>query len=125
MSPVEGGGGGGDAITVTVADWVADPPPPVQVRVYVEVTVGVADCVPETVFAPDHVPDAVQDVASVEVHESVEDWPLVIDKGEVESEIVGAWGGGGADIPFIVDFPRVAKLHSALKFLAILLTSVI
>src|SRR3989344_2039031 len=65
---VEGGG----VVTVTVALCVAVPPVPVQTRVYVMVTVGETDCVPDIAFVPVHPADAVQDVAFVELHVKVE-----------------------------------------------------
>ena len=77
-------------MTVTVALCVAVPPVPVQTRVYVMVTVGETDCVPDIAFVPVHPADAVQEVAFVELHVKVEAEPEVIDVGLAEMETVGA-----------------------------------
>lgn len=50
------------------------------------------DCVPLADFAPVHAPDAVQLVALVVVHVSVELLPVVIDVGFAVSVTVGAGG---------------------------------
>ena len=51
--------------------------------------------VPDVALVPDHAPLAVQGVALVELHESVEDWPEVIEEGEAPRDTVGDGGGGG------------------------------
>jgi hypothetical protein len=57
--------------TVTLSE--AEPPGPLQVRVYVFDKVRFpVDPEPDVGFEPDQSPEAVQDVALVEVHESVE-----------------------------------------------------
>ena len=58
-------------------------------------TVGETDCEPESGWVPVHCPDvgyadAIQVVAFVVDHVSVEDWPEETDVGEVFSETVGA-----------------------------------
>ncbi len=59
--------------TDTVADWVALPPEPVQVRPYVEFTVcAPVDCEPLVALAPDHAPDAVHEDALLLDQVSVE-----------------------------------------------------
>lgn len=70
-------GAGGE--TVTVADCDAVPPAPVQVSVYwvVAVSAGVVD-EPLVGSDPPHPPEAVQEVALVEDHVSVEVAPLLI-----------------------------------------------
>ncbi len=78
------------AETVTVALTTGEEPPvPVQVIEYVVLVVGETDCVPLTAFVPDHPPEAVQVVALVLVHESVEEEPEVIEVGAAERETVG------------------------------------
>src|SRR5207342_1703472 len=63
----------GAAATVTVADWEALPPLPVQVSANVPVLTKMpVDCVPLVALAPAHVPDAVQLSALVEDQVSVE-----------------------------------------------------
>ena len=56
------------------------------------VTVGLTDWMPEVDFVPVHWldPEAVQEVALVELHESVEDCPEVMLAGETERVTVGA-----------------------------------
>ncbi len=44
---------------------------------------------PETALAPDHAPEAEQEVASVEDQTSVEDAPLATDAGFAASDTVG------------------------------------
>ena len=68
---------GGVAETVTVADWAAEPPAPVQVRVnfVVAVRVGV-DCEPAVASEPLHPPEAVQAVALVDDQVSADVAPL-------------------------------------------------
>jgi hypothetical protein len=81
---------GGVADTVTVADWLALPPVPVQVSVYFVVAVRAevaAD--PLTGSAPLHPPDAVQDVALVEDQVSVDLAPLAIVLGLAERVTAG------------------------------------
>jgi hypothetical protein len=90
-------GTGGD--TVTVADALAVPPGPVQARANVLVLVNApVDWLPEVALAPDQVPEAVQEVASVEDQVSVDDPPLAIDVGFAASDTVGTGGGGGAEL---------------------------
>jgi len=86
---------GGVEDTVTVALWLAEPPAPEQEMVYVVLDEGEMVCVPEVPLVPFHPPDAVHDVALVELHVSVDDWPDVMDEGEAERVTVGEGGGGG------------------------------
>jgi hypothetical protein len=80
--------GAGD--TVTVADWLALPPVPVQVKVNVESAVSApVDCVPLVALAPDHAPLAVHEVALVEDQVSVEAPPLATLAGVAVSVTVG------------------------------------
>jgi hypothetical protein len=51
--------------------------------------------VPELGFAPDHAPEAVQDVALVEDQVSVEEFPLETNEGFAEIDTVG---GGGVTV---------------------------
>ena len=50
---------------------------------------------PEVALAPDHAPEAVQEVAFVEDQVRVEDAPFAIDVGFAVSDRVGTGGGGG------------------------------
>lgn len=78
------------APTVTVAEALALPPVPVQVRVYVEVEVRLpVDWEPEVALLPDQAPDALHDVALVELQVSVEAEPEDTDVGEAVKETVG------------------------------------
>jgi hypothetical protein len=83
---------GGD--TVTVADALAGPPAPVQVRVNVLLLVNApVDSLPEVGLAPDQAPEAVQEVASVEDQVSIEDPLYATDVGFAVSDTVGTGGG--------------------------------
>jgi hypothetical protein len=84
-------------ITVTLANADADPPPPEHVRVYAELAVGETVSEPLTVCVPLQLPDAEQLVAFVELHVSVEDWPVVIDVGVAVRVMGGVRGGATTD----------------------------
>jgi len=82
---------GPGALTVTVADWVALPPAPLHVRVYVEVLVSApVDCEPLVASDPDHAPEAVQEAALVEDQVRVALAPLAIVLGLTLKVMVGA-----------------------------------
>src|SRR5262245_52897507 len=88
--------------TVTVTLFCTEPPSPEQLSVYVEVaesgpTVRVSFVLTE----PLHAPEAVQLVALLLTHVSVELLPLVIVVGLAESDSVGAGvdGGGVCVVP--------------------------
>jgi hypothetical protein len=84
-------GVGGVTVTVTVRPPV--PPGPVQVSVKSEVALSApVDWLPLVALAPVQVSDAVQLVASVELHVKVEAWPVVIEPGFAASATVGAGG---------------------------------
>jgi hypothetical protein len=90
------------SVTITVTDWLADPPAPVQAMVYVAVTVG------ETLTEPD-VPDAekpvpLHAVALALLQVSVEDRPLEIEGAEAERIAVGL-GAVAACAAAIVEYP--------------------
>jgi hypothetical protein len=85
---------GAGEVTVTVVDCAVLPPAPEQVSVYVALAVSTpVECLPLTALLPDHAPEAVQLVALVADHVSVELLPLVIVLGlalsltEGESEV--------------------------------------
>src|SRR3989344_7041183 len=63
--------GCGAIFTVTVAFFDTFPPAPVQASVYVAVAPGVTACVPEVPLVPLHAPEAVHEVAFVELQVSV------------------------------------------------------
>jgi hypothetical protein len=66
----------------------------VQLRLNVLVLVNApVDWVPETALAPDHAPDATQDVAFVDDQVNVEDPPLVTDVGLAVRDTVGVGAG--------------------------------
>ena len=97
---VEGAG----VLTVTVTDLVAEPPEPVQTRVYVEVEVGVTASELLTALVPLHAPLALQDVALVEDQVRVEEDPELILEGVAVMDTVG-WGvGGGVGVVFSKKF---------------------
>lgn len=82
--------GAGTVVTVTVVLVEAVPPVPLQERVKVAVAAGVTLAVPLVAMVPLQPPDAVQEVALVEVHVSVALPPTVIDVGLALIETVGA-----------------------------------
>ena len=93
--------------TVTLALAAGDvPPEPVQVTEYVALCDGVTVTEPALPEVVKLVP--VHDVAFVDDHVSVADWPEVIDVGDAESEAVGVEGGGGGGV-----VPVAARLSSA------------
>ena len=68
---------GAGLLTDTVVDWAALPSVPVQVSAYVALAVRApVDCEPLTGLVPDQAPEAVQEVALVEVQLNVELPPL-------------------------------------------------
>ena len=80
-------------MTVTVADALEVPPEPMQARVNVLVTVNAPlDSLPETALLPDHAPEAVQELASVDDQVSIEESPLATEPGFAVSDTVGARG---------------------------------
>jgi hypothetical protein len=93
---LEGGGscGVGD-VTDTLTDRVVEPPGPVHwsVNVLFEFSAGVCS-LPEVAFVPLHAPEAVQLVAFVLLHVSVDRPPAVTDVGLAERLTVGAPGVG-------------------------------
>jgi hypothetical protein len=73
-----------------VVDAEALPPVPVHESVYVLVALSApVDCVPLVPLVPDQAPDAVQLVALVELHVSVELPPLATETGLAVSVTVG------------------------------------
>jgi hypothetical protein len=101
------GGGDGGAVTVTVADRVTLPPLPAQVNenVLVAVSAAVATFVPDTALLPDHAPDAVHEVALVELQVNFDAVPLDTVVGSAPSVSVGAGGGVVApDTLTVTDF---------------------
>jgi hypothetical protein len=82
---------GAEAVTVTVTDWVAEPPGPVQVNSYSVVLVRLpVDQVLLVGTNPCQPPLAVHSVASVAVHVKMELAKLLIVVGEAANVIEGA-----------------------------------
>jgi hypothetical protein len=93
-------GAAAGACTITVT--LADPLPPVPVHESEKVEFadsGPTLCVPLTALVPDHPPDAVQLVAFVADHVSVEEPPIATEVGLAVKVVTGAAGGGGAVLP--------------------------
>ena len=81
-------------VTVTVTDWLAEPPEPVQAIVYVAVVVRLDNtCDPDIALAPLQPPEAVQVVALVELQVSVEEFPDITDAGLAAKVMTGAGTG--------------------------------
>jgi hypothetical protein len=77
-------------LTVTVVDWIALPPAPVQVKVYVAFADKTpVDWDPVGPLVPDHAPDAVQAVALVDDQVTDDALPLAILLGEALNRTVG------------------------------------
>jgi hypothetical protein len=93
-SETVGGGGGGNSSTVTVTDWVVLVPAPLQTKINVLVsTSGPTTSVPDVPLVPDHAPDAVHELASVDDQVSVV-VPLRLTLiGSAVRETVGDAGG--------------------------------
>ena len=69
-SAIEGGGSAPGALTATFTDWVAAPPLPVHVSANDALAViGPVLAVPDTGLAPLQLPDAVQLLALLELHD--------------------------------------------------------
>jgi hypothetical protein len=87
--------------TITVAVAEPEPPAPLQARAKVEFAVnGPTLCDPLVALAPDHAPDAAQEVASVADHVSVDVPPAAIDAGLAVKVVTGDAGGatGGVNV---------------------------
>ena len=85
---------GAGEVTVTVADWAALPPVPVQVKVYEAFAVSApVDSEPLMALVPDQAPDAVQAVALVVDQITVELVPLTMELGFAARLTVGAGVG--------------------------------
>jgi hypothetical protein len=84
----------GAGFTITGSDRVVDPPLPVQVMLYVVLTVGETEADPET---PDEEkPTPLQEVALVDDHVSVDEAPGAMPTGLALNKSVGAFGDAGA-----------------------------
>jgi hypothetical protein len=108
--------GTGLAVTVTVAVVaVLVPPAPVQVSEYVvSVVKAPLLSVPLVAFAPVNVPpEAVQEVALVELQVNVEDPPLAIVVGLAASVAMGTAGGAGTVVTGTPDPPQAARSSAA------------
>jgi len=103
LTLVAGGGVDGADITVTAADWLAEPPRPVQDKIYEDVAASPPVlCDPEVAFVPDHALEAVHAVALVELQERVDELPDATVVGFAESDTMGA-GVTGAVIATVAD----------------------
>jgi len=81
----------GAAVTVTVVELSVVPPAPVQLRVYVVVTVKApVDWLPDRVAGPVKPAVQEQEVVLVELQVIVEELPEAIEAGEAPIEMVGA-----------------------------------
>jgi hypothetical protein len=92
---------GAGELTDTVADCVAVPPVPVQLREYVSLALSApVGCEPATAFAPDHPPEAVHEVAFEADHVNVEPLPLATVLGLAVRVTIGA----GAETATVTDW---------------------
>jgi hypothetical protein len=91
VSDTVGSGVAGEDDTATVTLAWREPPGPAQFNTYVGLVVSAAVLsVPEVAFDPLQLPDAVQEVAFVELQVSVLLPPLLTDIGDADNETVGA-----------------------------------
>jgi hypothetical protein len=82
---------GGGAETATLAVAVADPPSPVQLKLYVEVALNApVETDPLAALTPLQAPEAVQEAVFVELQVRVLEPPAVRLVGEALRETVGA-----------------------------------
>jgi hypothetical protein len=97
---------GAPEVTDTVALCVAEPPVPVQPKVYVvDALIAPVDFEPLVARVPDQPPDAVHAVALVEDQVNVELSPLATPVGLALSETVGGGEvGGGAETVTVADW---------------------
>ena len=81
---------GAGAAILTATERVVLPPAPVHERVY-DAPAVMFDMfwLPTVALVPDHPPDALQEVAPLELHVSVTDPPLATEEAEELNEIVG------------------------------------
>jgi hypothetical protein len=81
-------------VTETVVDWVALPPVPVQVSLYVAFAVSdPVDCDPLKALEPDQAPEAVQAVALLDDQDNVAPLPLATVLGLAPNVTVAVgWG---------------------------------
>jgi hypothetical protein len=101
-------------VTVTFADWVAEPPGPVQVSANEEFEVSApVEAEPEIGLLPVQLPAAVQAVALEEDHVSVADEPDATVDGTAVSVTNGGCGPPGGATPAITVLAAVppAPLH--------------
>ena len=87
----------GAGFTITGVVGVVDPPLPVQVMLYVVLTVGETERDPEGFDGEK--PTPLHEVALVDDHESVDEAPGVMYAGLALNESVGAVGDASARLP--------------------------
>jgi hypothetical protein len=88
------GAGGGGALTVIVTEVSAEPPGPVQARLYDAVVVSSErTSVPDRALVPDQPPVAVQVVVFMDDQVNVDDPPVETLSGLADNVTVGAGGG--------------------------------
>jgi hypothetical protein len=99
-------------VTVTVVDWLAWPPGPVQVSVYVLLVVrlGVTN-EPLSACVRAHAPEAVQAVALLEVQLNVELLPLAIVLGRAPKLTVGIAGVTAINVDCVALPPGPAQVR--------------
>jgi len=73
------------------------------------------DWLPEIALAPDHAPEARQEVALAEDQVSVEAPPLETDVGFAASDTVGSGGGGSGQVELSVLPPHAAMISGTIR----------
>jgi hypothetical protein len=99
-------GAGGEPATVTPTVWPELPPGPAQLRLKLAVALsGPVETLPFSSSLPLQPPDAVHEVASLELHVSVAASPVSTLVGATDSTTVGAGGGSTATLTVAVPSP--------------------
>ncbi len=104
-----GGGGACGGTTVTLTDWVAEPPAPEQVNAKDELAVsGPVEALPEFGLSPLQLPEAAQFVALVDDQVSVAELPEFTVEGAADRLTEGPDGeSGGGATPAVTVWPAV------------------
>lgn len=106
----------GNGATVTSVVAFASPPAPVQSSVKLLLTVrGALASLPEVAFVPLHAPEAVQPVAPIELHVSIEAAPLATVLGLADNATVGGNGFSIVAAPPLQPFRSSAQASTPIR----------
>ncbi len=104
-------------VTATETDWLAEPPAPEQLNVYVAAAAkGSVASDPAVAIEPDQPPEAVHELASVEVQVSVTDEPVATDAALEVNVTVGVGSDDACvGLPLSLPPPQAASSRLAIK----------